>query len=560
MRINLILASFFLFSLCTNKEKPPEVKISLLILSGSNNHDWEATTKQLERMYRESKRFNVAITESPDTLNYDHFTTYDAIVSNWNAWPENETRWPDSTERGLMKYIENGGGFVLFHAASSTFYDWNDFQELVGSSWGDSTKHGKITPHKVIFKDKNHPITKGIADFWITDELWVNAQVNSNLNILAEAYSDPKNKGRGKMEPVVTWNTLGKGRSFHNHLGHDVRVMKNTGWKTLMLRGTEWAATSQVTIAVPRKLRNEDEKISKNYSWQETDTTIALLNAQKVIWQYNFNTQKGKPFFHPVRVGNSTITSLSPDDHPWHLGIWHSWKFINGINYWEYDLEKDVAPWNFLGVTEVRNIAFEKGDDYSCKINLHIAYHELNSPDLISEDRMIQISAPDQNGLYHIDYDFKLTGLAEESELNRTPLAHEENGKNHGGYAGLSVRFNQDFYQPSFVNPDGSDDKGHGESVPWKYFGLKDIQGKDLGLAIFDHLENLSFPTAWFMTDDDSHPFYYFSPAPIFHKPHVLKKGDKLKLRYRLKLYTGDVGAEKLGKDQKDFLSDDIIK
>ncbi|MCK5704337.1 MAG: ThuA domain-containing protein, partial [Cyclobacteriaceae bacterium] len=111
-------------------------------MTGSNNHEWKKTTPQLQKMYLESGRFEVAITEAPDTLTYDDFKQFDAIVSNWTAWPEHEYRWPKSTEVGLMRYIEEGGGFVLFHAASATFYDWAQYHELIGSTWGDSTTHG----------------------------------------------------------------------------------------------------------------------------------------------------------------------------------------------------------------------------------------------------------------------------------------------------------------------------------------------------------------------------------------------------------------------------------
>ncbi len=554
MRIYLILASIFLCSYCTNKEQLPEAKISLLILSGSNNHDWEATTRQLQRMYLESEKFDVAITESPDTLNYDHFDKFDAIVSNWTAWPKHDIRWPKAAEEGLMNFIKEGGGFVLFHAASSTLYDWAPYQQLVGSSWGDSTKHGKITPHKVVFKDKDHPITKGISDFWITDELWVNSQTHTDLNILAEAYSDPENKGRGKMEPVVTWNTLGKGRSFHNILGHDVRAMKNTGWRTLMLRGTEWAATGKVSIPVPASLSREKPIKSMNYSWAETDTTFALLNNNEIIWQYNFNTIKGKPFFHPVNINNSIITWLSPEDHPWHLGLWHSWKFINGVNYWEYDQSKDVAPFNFIGITELRNISMEKGDDFSCTIKLDLAYHKKNSPDLLLERRIVTVSSPGEKGLFYLDYNFELSAVADAVELNRTPLPHEKNGKDYGGYAGLSIRFSQDLFGPSFINSDGSTDMKHGEPMPWKYYGLRNNQGDKIGAAIFGHVKNLNYPEPWFMTDNENHPFYYFSPAPIFNQPHLMKKGDELKLKYRIQFYPGVVGKEVLDKDYENYL------
>lgn len=556
MRLLLLGMIIIMLTKCEVKHnvQNKDEKLKLLILSGSNNHEWKRTTPQLQRMYLESGRFEVSITESPDTLTYDDFKQLDAVVSNWTAWPKHEYRWPKSTEDGLMKFIKEGGGFVLFHAASATFYDWKEYHELVGSTWGDSTAHGKRVPHKIVFTNKDHPVTEGMADFWITDELWVRSGTQANLRILAETFSNPENKGRGMMEPVVTWNTLENGRCFHNILGHDVKAMRNTGWRTLMLRGTEWAATGKVTIPVPKVLDNEMYENSIAYSWEESDTTFALMKGTDIVWQYNFNTQKGKPFFHPVNIGSSTITSLSPDDHPWHLGIWHSWKFINGINYWEYDLKGHEKPWNFLGVTEIRNIEFEKGADFSCKISLQVAYHEAGGPDLLAEERIVSISPPDENGLYYIDYDFDLTGLADKVELNRTPLPGEENGKDYGGYAGLSVRFNQDLWEPIYINPDGSSDKRHGKSMTWKYVGLKDLSGENLGVSIFDHPDNLNHPTPWFIVEDEQQPFYYFSPAPIFNGPYVLKKGERLELKYKMKFYLDEVSKEILDQDYKNYL------
>ena len=529
-------------------------KIDLLILSGSNNHDWEATTAQLERMYTQSRRFKTSITESPDTLKYEDFEKFHVIVSNWNAWPENKGRWPGAAETGLMKFIEEGGGLVLFHAASAAFYDWADFQKIIGTTWGDSTRHGRISPHKIVIKDQGHPITNGIEDFWITDELWVNAGINNKLNMLAEAYSEPANQGRSLMEPVVHWNTKGKGRIFHNILGHDVRAMKNTGWQALMLRGTEWAATGKVTIPVPYSLQVNNPAKSMEFSWMESDTSLALMSKDLVLWQYNFNTQKGKPFFHPVNIGNSSVTWLSPDDHPWHLGIWHSWKYINGVNYWEYERAEGVPPWNFQGITEIRAIDFEKNEDFSCNIFLDVAYHEKNSPDLMIEKRTIKVSSPDNNGVFLIDYLFEFTAHVDKVELNRTPLEGEENGQSWGGYAGLSLRFGQDFFEPVFINPDGTENMNHGGSMKWKFYGLRDIQGNKLGVAIFDHPDNLNHPTPWFVTNNEDHPFYYFSPAPIFYEPHMMKRDEKLKLNYRMQFYSSEVKLEDLSQDYSNFL------
>ena len=48
-------------------------------------------------------------------------------------------------------------------------------------------------------------------------------------------------------EPMIVVTQYGRGRVFHNAMGHDPRPMAGVGFATLMLRGTEWAATGKVT-------------------------------------------------------------------------------------------------------------------------------------------------------------------------------------------------------------------------------------------------------------------------------------------------------------------------
>ena len=55
--------------------------------------------------------------------------------------------------------------------------------------------------------------------------------------------------GTGKNEPMAIVQPYGKGRTFFLVPGHDVLAMSSPAWRTLMLRGAEWAATGKVTIA-----------------------------------------------------------------------------------------------------------------------------------------------------------------------------------------------------------------------------------------------------------------------------------------------------------------------
>src|SRR5512143_2167480 len=71
---------------------------------------------------------------------------------------------------------------------------------------------------------------------------------------------------------------------------------------------------------------------------QRTDTTLAWRNGTNIVWQYNFDSRQGKPFFHPLTGADGRVlTNFKPEDHPWHYGLWFSWKYINHVNYWEED-------------------------------------------------------------------------------------------------------------------------------------------------------------------------------------------------------------------------------
>jgi type 1 glutamine amidotransferase len=222
--------------------------IQVLILSGSNNHDWKSTTPFLEKMYAETGMFSVETTNKPDTLKPDYLKIFDVIVSNWNSWPENDLRWNEELEAGILKFVKEGGGLVFFHASTSAFYEWPEFREITSASWEENTSHGKRDTVEVFIENQNHPITKGMQDFKLFDELWVNARNNEKLTVLGSV-TDKTQKTKGnKNQAAIFVNEVEKGRLFHTIIGHDVEAMKSSGFKQLMLRGTEWAATGKVTI------------------------------------------------------------------------------------------------------------------------------------------------------------------------------------------------------------------------------------------------------------------------------------------------------------------------
>ncbi len=219
-------------------------KLNILVLSGSNNHDWEQTTAVLDSTLKHCGLFSVDVTAEPDTLTFESLKKYDALLSNWNAWPENNVRWPEEAEQGLLRYLDEGGGLLFFHSSTSAFYNWPEFKQISTGAWiMDSTWHGPISQVKVSVRDREHPVTRGLADFMIQDELWINAEQNEAFKVLATAVNAEEYTGE---QPAILVGAYGAGRIFHTILGHDVTALRNGGFQALIIRAAEWAATDQL--------------------------------------------------------------------------------------------------------------------------------------------------------------------------------------------------------------------------------------------------------------------------------------------------------------------------
>ncbi len=256
--------------------------IRLLLLDGQNNHDWKATTPVLRDMLLASGRFSVDILTAPPkdapreawgSFRPD-FSKYKVVLSNYNG-----QLWPAECQAAFEKYMREGGGLVIYHAANNAFLEWSEWARMVGLLWAPATygdrvtvdREGKVirTPkgegpgaghgpqhaYEVILRDIKHPIMRGLPLKWVhaKDELYHGQRGPAqNIHVLLTAFSSPTQKGTSTNEPMVFIVPYGKGRVFVNLLGHDQVSVAHSGCSALMVRGAEWAATGKVTIPAPR--------------------------------------------------------------------------------------------------------------------------------------------------------------------------------------------------------------------------------------------------------------------------------------------------------------------
>jgi len=276
-------------------ETPPKKLHKVLIIDGQNNHRNMADgTKMMKGYLEETGLFEVEIASTPkkgeNMENFKpDFSKFDVVLSNYNG-----DSWPKSTNDAFEKFVKNGGGVVVVHAADNSFPKWEAYNKMIGIGgwegrneksgpyvyWDDAKQkivhdttagvggsHGNQHEFIVKARQPKHPILKGLPTEWLhqKDELYDRLRGPAeNMTVLATAYSPKEQKGSGKNEPMLMVLSYGKGRIFHTTLGHETYSQKCVGFITTLQRGVEWVATGKVTQAVPSDFPTSGKGSTRN--------------------------------------------------------------------------------------------------------------------------------------------------------------------------------------------------------------------------------------------------------------------------------------------------------
>ena len=303
MRIHLDVLTGVLVAasvLAAHAQRPAaQTPIKILLITGQSNryHNWEVSSPIVKRLLEDSRRFAVTVATTPPkgtAPNQDMssfapgFFDCKAVLLDYEGF-----EFAPHVRQALVDYVKNGGGLVVLHAADNAFPGWPEYNEMIGvGGWGGFTpgytnrtqtagpkirwRDGRMvlddtpgtaqhpSPHDYVMtvRAPEHPIMKGLPPTWLhaQDELYSNLRGPAkNLTVLATATAPVSMpNGTGEHEPILMAIAYGKGRVFHDTLGHvgptqqePIVPMNSVAYIVLLQRGTEWAATGAVTIPVP---------------------------------------------------------------------------------------------------------------------------------------------------------------------------------------------------------------------------------------------------------------------------------------------------------------------
>jgi hypothetical protein len=296
--------------------------------------------------------------------------------------------------------------------------------------------------------------------------------------------------------------------------------------------------------------------------------SVAIQVAGKPFSMLHFGKEARKPYLHPlltVSGGPDPVTRGFPvdplpgdsTDHPNHRGLYIGAEEVNGEDFLDNEPGNTEPP-------PKGNIEFEKltqvtdGDERgTLSLLAHWISHE-GKVWLIERRTMIFYGKPTNVRMFDIDTEL-------EAAEPVTITDHQS------AIIGLRLGLGFDTHYDGFVvnAAGGKNEEGvRGRRSPWLvWIGTTSGEGR-VGVAMFDHPANLNYPCRWQVRDKGllmANPFggkifAKFDPTAANENAEFkMKRGDKLRLRYRVLIYNAGkneaVGAivARMNAAQKEF-------
>ncbi len=228
------------------------------------------------------------------------------------------------------------------------------------------------------------------------------------------------------------------------------------------------------------------------------------------------------PFFYPVNgPSNASVTSFRNANYPHHSSLFFGCDRVNGGNYWQEGLDRGQ-------IISLRADIVETGGEKAV-IENECIWRRPGADAPVKDKRIITVSAPSKDK-FQIDFDVTMEMLMD-VVIEKT---------NHSLFSG---RMDPDLAVINggiMINAEGQ--KGEkdtfGKKSSWMdCYGTR--QGKTEGMAFMQHPSNDWYPAPWFTRD-----YGFFSPTPMYwpknDKNTTLKKGQLIKLRYRVLVHSGN--------------------
>jgi len=211
--------------------------LKVLVLSG-DNHRFAESAVIIQNFLAVEGNLSAELIEDKEILASSQLHEFDVCV--FGTGFTRQIRHPDNTittqqdltpeqEGGLFKFVSGGKGLVGIHGAA-----WKAGAYAVDMIGGHANWHPPGGIFTVHIEDSTHPVTQGIQDFEVEDEIYMSAY-DPYLHILATTVWSHQD------HPMAWAKLYGEGRVFYTSLGHGPGTFQRPAMQKLIKQGLIWA-------------------------------------------------------------------------------------------------------------------------------------------------------------------------------------------------------------------------------------------------------------------------------------------------------------------------------
>jgi len=141
--------------------------------------------------------------------------------------------------KAVRNFVNDGGAALFLHNVTHVGLTDPDFRHVLGASYAG---HPPIRTFKVKVKNREHPITRGVRDFVVTDEQHYMEYDKDPKYLLLETVNEEglTYKNLGASAPGGWAYDYGKGRVCYFSPGHLVSVLWNPEYIKLQHNAVRW--------------------------------------------------------------------------------------------------------------------------------------------------------------------------------------------------------------------------------------------------------------------------------------------------------------------------------
>ena len=170
--------------------------------------------------------------KSPSIDQYDVLIFYD-------MWNEIST----DQKKAFLALTKKGKGMIFLHHSLVSYQEWDDFKQLVGGKYYEKENeyHAASTYQHdvfvdVVLADGMHPVTAGLEDFRIFDEVYGHFEVLESVHpLLTTNHPESTN--------IIGWaNTYNKSRIVYLQPGHGRQTFNDKNYRQLLINAINWVA------------------------------------------------------------------------------------------------------------------------------------------------------------------------------------------------------------------------------------------------------------------------------------------------------------------------------